>query len=41
MDAKVIAIDEENKKISLSIRALLQGEEEVADEAEEAPADAE
>ena len=41
VDAKVIAIDEENKKISLSIRALLQGEEEVADEAEEAPADAE
>ena len=43
VDAKIIAIDEENKKISLSIRALLQGSEEVADEAEaeEVPADAE
>ena len=34
VDAKIIAIDEENKKISLSIRALLQEEPE---EAEEAP----
>ncbi len=31
MEAKIIAIDEENKKISLSIRALLQ---DGADEAE-------
>ena len=36
VDAKIIAIDEENKKISLSIRALLQEEPE---EAEEAPAE--
>ena len=35
VDAKIIAIDEENKKISLSIRALLQ--EEAEEEAEEAP----
>ena len=38
VDAKIIAIDEENKKISLSIRALLQSDEQ--DAAEEA-ADAE
>ena len=37
VDAKIIAIDEENKKISLSIRALLQ--EEAEEEAEEAPAE--
>ena len=38
VDAKIIAIDEENKKISLSIRALLQEEpEETEEEAEEAP----
>ena len=38
VDAKIIAIDEENKKISLSIRALLQEEpEEAEEEAEEAP----
>ena len=36
VDAKIIAIDEENKKVSLSIRALL--EEEVAEE-EAAPAE--
>ena len=29
VDAKITAIDEEKKKISLSIRALLSGEEEV------------
>ena len=34
VDAKIIAIDEENKKISLSIRALLQPEEEEAADAE-------
>ena len=35
VDAKIIAIDEENKKVSLSIRALLEGEPEAeADEAE-------
>ena len=28
VDAKITAIDEEKKKISLSIRALLGGEEE-------------
>ena len=40
VDAKIIAIDEENKKISLSIRALLQEEpEEAEEEAEEAPAE--
>ena len=37
VDAKIIAIDEENKKISLSIRALLQGGED----ADEDSADAE
>ena len=36
VDAKIIAIDEENKKISLSIRALLQEEPE---DAEKAPAE--
>ena len=34
VDAKIIAIDEENKKVSLSIRALLE-EGPVADEAED------
>lgn len=34
VDAKIVAIDEEKKKISLSIRALLEGEE--TEEAEEA-----
>ena len=34
VDAKIIAIDEENKKISLSIRALLQ---DAASESDEAP----
>ena len=40
VDAKIIAIDEENKKVSLSIRALLE-EAPAADEeeAEEAPAE--
>ena len=37
VDAKIIAIDEENKKISLSIRALLQGEDEA--EVEDVPAE--
>ena len=32
VDAKIIAIDEENKKVSLSIRALLEGEPEVEDD---------
>ncbi len=42
VDAKVTAIDEENRKISLSIRALLASEEEAVEEvAEEAAADAE
>ena len=34
VDAKIIAVDEEKKKISLSIRALLAP---AAEEAEEAP----
>ena len=33
VDAKIIAIDEENKKVSLSIRALLEGEPEAEDDA--------
>ena len=43
VDAKITAIDEEKKKISLSIRALLApAAEEAAEEtAEEAPAAAE
>ena len=37
VDAKIIAIDEENKKVSLSIRALLEGAPEaIEDEAEDA-----
>ena len=37
VDAKIIAIDEENKKVSLSIRALLEGNDvEETEEAEEA-----
>ena len=35
VDAKIIAIDEENKKVSLSIRALLEGAEEETEETEE------
>jgi ribosomal protein S1 len=38
VDAKIIAIDEDKKKISLSIRALLEG---APVEDEEAPSDAE
>ena len=34
MDAKIIDIDQEHKRISLSIRALLSGEEEPAAEEE-------
>lgn len=36
VDAKIIAIDEENKKVSLSIRALLEGagEEDIPAEEE-------
>lgn len=34
VDAKIIAIDEENHKVSLSIRALLADEEEIATETE-------
>ena len=34
VDAKITAIDEEKQKISLSIRALLGGHEDEADEAE-------
>ena len=44
VDAKITEIDEENKKVSLSIRALLENteaEDEVAPEAEETAADAE
>ena len=41
VDAKVTAIDEENRKISLSIRALLAVEEEAEEAAEEVAADAE
>ena len=47
VDVKIIAIDEENQKISLSIRALLdeasaeEVAEEATEEAVEAPADAE
>ena len=41
VDAKVTAIDEENRKISLSIRALLAEEEVVEEAAEEVAADAE
>ena len=43
VDAKIVGIDAENKKVSLSIRALLQPAEEVAEEAAEeaAAADAE
>ena len=41
VDAKVTAIDEENRKISLSIRALLAEEEAEEAPAEEAAADAE
>ncbi|HIT24835.1 MAG TPA: S1 RNA-binding domain-containing protein, partial [Candidatus Enterenecus avicola] len=37
VDAKIIAIDEENKKVSLSIRALLEeGNAEETEESEEA-----
>ena len=37
VDAKIIAIDEENKKVSLSIRALLEGNDvEETEESEEA-----
>ena len=35
VEAKIIAIDEENKKISLSIRALLQGGADEAETSEE------
>ena len=35
VDAKIIGIDEDKKKISLSIRALLTGEETPAEEAAE------
>jgi len=34
VDAKIIGIDEDKKKISLSIRALLTGEEAPAEDAE-------
>ncbi|MBQ2840858.1 MAG: bifunctional 4-hydroxy-3-methylbut-2-enyl diphosphate reductase/30S ribosomal protein S1 [Oscillospiraceae bacterium] len=39
VEAKITAVDEENKKVSLSIRALIPGEEAPAEDAEEAPAD--
>ena len=35
MDAKIVGIDEEKKKISLSIRALLEPEAEITEEAGE------
>ena len=39
MDAKITAIDEEKKKISLSIRALLTPAADESVEEEEAPAE--
>ena len=39
VDAKIIAIDEENHKVSLSIRALLETAEEAAEEATEETAE--
>ena len=35
VDAKIVGIDEEKKKISLSIRALLEPEAEITEEAGE------
>jgi len=35
VDAKIIAIDHENKKVSLSIRAVLEGDLEFDSELEE------
>lgn len=41
VEAKIIAVDEENQKISLSMRALIPGEAAPAEAAEEAPEDTE
>ena len=41
VEAKIIAVDEENQKISLSMRALIPGETAPAEAAEEAPEDTE
>ncbi len=41
VSAKITAIDEENHKVSLSIRALIEPEEEVVEEAADEAADAE
>jgi 4-hydroxy-3-methylbut-2-enyl diphosphate reductase len=41
VDAEIIAVDEEKKKISLSIRALLTAAQQESTPAEDAPEDAE
>jgi 4-hydroxy-3-methylbut-2-enyl diphosphate reductase len=41
VDAEIIAVDEEKKKISLSIRALLTAAPQESTPAEDAPEDAE